>query len=157
MHASFVFIKKEYFIRHSNFIEMLDPNDHEKQSKRQYVFLRMQYKENTILLPLRSKLPELRGKVGFKVPSESRPDAGIDYRKMLFVNKEEDIEIPSEQRIANAQKKIIEENYLVIQNEVIQYVDGYIRCKRKGREEKDYRYKFSTLHNFHRELGIENP
>lgn len=151
-----VFVKEEYFNKNSILEEMLDPNDIVKQTKRQYLFLEIQYKDNNILIPLRSNLPSDRsiGDIGYPVPSGERPNAGLDFRKTLIVNELSYIEIPESPRIPRSQQQIIEQNYSAIKNKVIQYIEGYIRSALKNRQRRDKKYKFSTLHNFHDELGI---
>lgn len=152
--CSFVFIKEDYFRSNSGFVEMLDPYDIKKQTSRQYLYINVQYKGNTVLVPLRRNLPGNNLKLYYPVPSETRPNAGLDYRKMLIVNDTNNIEVPTTQRLATSQVKIINDNYAKIEKAVINYIDGYIKSANKNREHKDYAYSYSTLHNFHKELGI---
>lgn len=151
--CNFVFIKEKYFKENKNFVEMLDPYDMQKQTSRQYLYIAVKYKENNILVPLRRNAGK-NLKMFYPVPSHSRPNAGLDYRKMLIVNNLGYIETPSSQRLADSQKKIINDNYDTIEKAVIRYIEGYIKSANKNREHKDYEYSFSTLHNFHTELGI---
>jgi protein AbiQ len=148
-----VFIKKEFFVENPNFVEMLDPFDLPKQTARQYLYVNVKYKGNNILVPLRRNIGS-NLKLYYPVPSKTRPNAGLDYRKMLIVNNEAYIEIPSSQRLADSQTKIINDNYDTIEKSVIKYIEGYIKSANKNREHRDYEYSFSTLHNFHEELGI---
>lgn len=152
--CNFVFIKEEYFKEKSDFVEMLDPYDKQKQTSRHYLYISVKYKGNNILVPLRRNVGKNR-KMFYPVPSQTRPNAGLDYRKILIVNKPEYIEIPSVQRLAESQRKLISDNYDKIERAVIKYIDGYIKSANKNREYKDYEYIFSTLHNFHAELGIK--
>ncbi|MBH1942533.1 hypothetical protein I5677_16695 [Mobilitalea sibirica] len=152
--SNFVFIKEEYFKMNSSFIEMLDPFDYVKQSQRQYLFIKVQYQNNNILVPLRKNLPYIDAKLFFPVPSQSKPRAGLDYRKMLIVNNLQHIETPQTQRLTNSQTNIIINNYNTIETAVLNYIQGYIKAAYKGRERIDNKYKYSTLHNFHAELGI---
>ncbi|TCK98773.1 hypothetical protein EDC19_1208 [Natranaerovirga hydrolytica] len=151
-----VFVKEGYFRNNKNFIEMLDHNKPQKQSRRHYVFLQVQYKNNNILIPLRSKLRTNKGVgvIGFPVPSEKLPDAGLDYRKMLIINDTSYIEKPKHTRIPKSQQKILQNNYHKIKEEVTAYIKGYIKSALKNREKKDKKYIFSSLHNYHQELGI---
>lgn len=152
--SNFVFIKDDFFKIHSDFVEMLDPFDLKKQTTRQYLYVNIKHKGNNILVPLRRNIPNHNPKLYYPVPSLTRPNAGLDYRKILIVNNEEYIEIPSSQRLADSQTKIINDNYETIEKAVIKYIDGYIKSANKNREYRDYDYSFSTLHNFHKELGI---
>lgn len=151
--SNFVFIKEDFFKENSGFEEMLDPFDLEKQTARQYLYVNVKYNGNNILVPLRRNIGK-SPKLYYPVPSKTRPNAGLDYRKMLIVNNEDYIEIPSGQRLAESQTKIISDNYDTIEKAVIKYIDGYIKSANKNREHRDFDYSFSTLHNFHKELGI---
>lgn len=151
-----VFILKEYFKKNSHLVEILDPGDLEKQSQRKYIFLGFKYNSNTLLVPLRTELPDMSkiGQVGFEVPSEEKPNAGLDYRKILIVNDSSYIENPPYWKIPTSQVKIINANYDTIKNQVKAYVDGYIKSAKKNRHLRDKKFRYSTLHNFHVELGI---
>lgn len=135
---------------------MLDPDNLTKQSNRKYIFLEVKYKENNLLVPLRSEMPDISklGQVGYKVPSEYKPNAGLDYRKILIINDESYIEEPKYIKIPKSQVRIIDSNYNIIEKQVISYVDGYIKTVKKSRHLKDKKFCYSTLHNFHKELGI---
>mgnify|MGYP000488778775 CR=1 FL=1 len=151
-----VFIKQEYFQKNSDLVEILDPNNLEKQSQRKYIFFGFKYENNTILVPLRTNMPDISkiGQVGYKVPSEEKPNAGLDYRKMLIVNDNTYIEDPQYLKIPTSQVRIINANYDTIKNQIIAYLDGYIKSVKKGRHLRDKKFKYSTLHNFHDKLGI---
>ncbi|MCT4618381.1 MAG: hypothetical protein N4A62_03220 [Marinisporobacter sp.] len=154
--CNFVFIKEEYFKQNRQLDEMLDPYDIGKQIQRQYVFLKIQYKDNNILVPLRSELPFNKkiGDIGYPVPSKKKTHAGLDFRKILIVNNPSYIELSKYPKIPKSQQQIIEQNYPSIEKRVLQYINGYIKSALKKREKRDKKYKFSTLHNFHDALGI---
>ncbi|MCT4565661.1 MAG: hypothetical protein N4A68_15295 [Maledivibacter sp.] len=151
-----VFIKKDYFNKNTHFVEMLDPYDTDKQIKRNYMFLNIKYKNNNIFVPLRSQTISngKYGVIGYPVPTKEKPNAGLDFRKILIVNELSYIEFPQNPKIPNAQRKILEQNYKSIENMIIQYINGYIKSVLKQREKRNKKYRFSTLHNFHNELGI---
>lgn len=152
-----VFIKEQYFKDHLHFIKMLDVGNFNKQSKRKYIFLNVKYQNNNVFIPLRTSLgnPNKKfGKIGFSVPSESRPDAGLDYRYILIINDFKYIEFPKSQKISNSQYKTISNNYSVIESEVTHYIKGYIRAAKKGKEKIQPLYKESSLQNFNKELNI---
>lgn len=151
-----IFIKEQFFIDNPKLVEMLDPGNTKKQSERDYLFLSVKYLGNNLLIPLRSNISSLKGnyKLGYPVPSLSRPNAGLDYRKMLIINDASYYEIPTSQRIAKSQMKTILNNYDKIEKAAIKYTEGYTKSVFKGREYKDFAYKFSTLHNYHDLLGI---
>lgn len=152
--SNLVFIKEDFFKVHSDYVEMLDLYDLEKDYARQYVHVMIKYNSNTSLVPLRRNIPNHNPKLYYPVPSQTRPKAGLDFRKILIVNDEEYIEIPSSQRLAESQTRIINENFEEIEKIAIKYIDGCIKSANKNREYRDYNYSFSTLHNFHKELGI---
>lgn len=149
-----VFIDPRFFTDHPHLIEMLDPNNIPKSASRKYLFLNITYNGNNIYIPLRTEKPDLSiGAIGFPVPSQTRPHAGLDYRKILIINDTSYIST-TQCHIASAQKKILNDNYNRIESEVIAYINGYIKSAVKGRHKTDSKFKWSTLHNFHDELGI---
>lgn len=154
--CNIVFIKEKFFQDNKDFVEMLDPLDIGKQTQRNYVFLTINYKDNTFLVPLRTHMqPEKRfGIIGYAVPSSEKPNAGLDFRKMLIINNPEYIEIPEYCKIPKSQENIINENFSKINELAINYINGYVKAAIKNREHIEPKYCFSTLHNFHKELGI---
>lgn len=151
-----VFIQEDFFKDNAYFIEMLDPKNLKKQTNRGYMFLNFTYENNEIFIPLRSNLPDFSkfGKIGFRVPSKSKPNAGLDYRKMLIINDKSYILFPQNGCIPKSQITVINSNYEKIKKEVINYISGYIKSVLKNRHKKDKKFMYSTLHNFHEELGI---
>lgn len=151
-----VLINEEYFLEHSDFVEMLDPNNIKKQTDRCYVFICFKYIGNNVLVPFRTHIPNIEkiGRVAYKLPSSKRPNAGLDYRKVLIVNDDRYISHQECIRLPKSQTSVIKNNYVKIESEVIKYIEGYIKSAKKGREYKDKKYKYSTLHNFHDELRI---
>lgn len=158
-----VFIKQEYFNERAHFTKMLDghlseKDRIEKQSKRNYIFIQIEYNKNRLFIPLRSKLgnPSRNfGKIGFSIPSSTRSEAGLDYGYILIVNEDDYVERVDEQRLPNSQVKIIERNYEIIVSEAIEYVEKYVKCAIKEREDREPLFKESCLRNFHEELGVE--
>ena len=150
----FVFIKEEYFIDNSAFVEMLDPNDLIKQSARCYLFIGIQYLENKFYVPIRKNIDLHIGKIGYPLPSSTRPNAGLDFRKTLIVNNDSYIQKLSTIEISSSQMNKLNSDINTIEALFISYINGYIKAALKGREKIDKLYKFSTLHNFHDELRI---
>ena len=151
------FIKEKYFKEHTDFVNMLDPNNFDKQSKRTHLCVMVNINNNQVFVPLRNNLGEpLRkfGKIGFPVPSAKRPNAGLDYRYCLIVNDDNYIEWHKDVKLPNAQLSIIKKNYETIVNEVHTYIGKYIKVARKHREKKEPLFKQSSLMNFHKELGL---
>ncbi|MDR2599956.1 MAG: hypothetical protein LBC73_06735 [Oscillospiraceae bacterium] len=158
MSSNIVFVKEQYFIDNSAFVEMLDPNDLIKQSTRCYIFISLKYKGNQFYIPLRQHIDLTIGNIGYSLPSSTRPNAGLDFRKALIINNDLYILPLTVVEIASSQMKKITNDIMTIEALFIKYVDGYVKTAVKKRENIDRLYKFSTLHNFHKELGIyKNP
>ena len=152
-----VLIKEEYFKDNSDFIKMLDEGEVDKQGRRNYIFIELKFKDNRLLVPLRTKLGSpnrLFGTIGFAVPSKNKPLAGLDYRYILIVNDEKYLEFQEQLEIPRSQQRILENNYKTIEYEAISYVKKYIACAIKNREEKEALFKESSLQNFNDELGV---
>ncbi|MGL4873076.1 MAG: hypothetical protein ACRC30_00280 [Clostridium sp.] len=153
-----VLINEAYFIKNSNLKKMLDFDNLKKQSNRNYLFVELMIRENRILVPLRSNLGEAKrkfGKIGFQVPSSKKPLAGLDYRYILIVNDEKHIEYQSILKIPKSQIKILKDNYNLIEEEVINYIEKYIKVANKNRVHRECLYRESSLQNFNRELGVK--
>ena len=88
MTINLCFIKEEYFMQHSTFMNMLDPGNLNKRNHRTHLCLVVESDENKFYIPLRNNLgAELRkfGRIGHAVPSKNRPSAGLDYRYALII------------------------------------------------------------------------
>lgn len=136
---------------------MLDAGNSEKQSKRSYLFLKIMYEGNSFFIPLRKNLGKSErkfGKIGFGLPTETKPLAGLDYRYMLIVNDEKYIEHPMELRIPKSQYVAIVDNYILIEKEAKAYIQGFIKKARKDRVHRTAKYRESSLVNFYSELHI---
>ena len=96
------------------------------------------------------------GKIGFSVPSEKRPKAGLDYRYSLIINDERYIEKQDEKKLPNAQYRIIEENIELIKREINEYVNKYVKVAKKNRHKIEPLFRVSSLVNFHKELEIDD-
>lgn len=152
-----VFIRREYFEINRYYVKILDSGNFEKQCKRMYLFLKVTYQDNNFYIPLRKNLgngERIFGKIGYNLPTATKPLAGLDYRYMLIVNDKGYIEHPKELRIPKSQYLAIEENYATIEKEVITYVKGYVKVAKKNRVDRTAKYRESSLINFHSELKI---
>ena len=106
MEPRLCFIRESYFLLHPEFEKMLDPGKPEKQSKRTHLCLELSIGNNQYYIPLRNNLGEpvrKYGRIGHKVSSQERPNAGLDYRYTLIINEEEYIEEQKELRIPRSQ------------------------------------------------------
>lgn len=154
----FCFIKEQYFIDNPNLINMLDPGNPDKQSKRTHLCVEININSNTIYLPLRNNLgASVRkfGKIGYPVPSNKRPNAGFDYRYSLIINDKKYIEFHTEQKLPNSQYNVIIHNYSTIKQELNEYVTKYVKAAKKNRHTIEPLFKLSSLINYHEELGIK--
>ncbi|MCM1047199.1 MAG: hypothetical protein NC433_02090 [Clostridiales bacterium] len=153
---SYCYILEEYYKDYPDLQKVLDIDDATKHNVRTHLCLSVKYKENNILIPLRKNLgnaDRVFGKIGFPVPSMSKPKAGLDYRYIMVINDDKYLRFDSP-RISNKQAVAIHNNYDVIEREAIEYVKSYIRVAMKNRVEKTARFRESSLINFHKELGI---
>lgn len=153
---SCVYVKKQYFIDNKDFVKMLDPTDVDKQGRRSYLFLKLEYNNNNLLIPLRKKVEPIKkfGVIGYSVPSSVRPMGGFDYRYILIVNDYNYLTFPKYWEIPESQQKIISSNFNTIQTQALAYVKGYVSAAIKNREDKEPKYRESSLRNFHDELGV---
>jgi hypothetical protein len=152
-----VLIKKKYFIEKSHFVKMLDPDEVDKQVNRNYLFIEVKFKNNRLLIPLRTNLGNPNrafGVIGFAVHSKSKPLAGLDYRYILIVNDEKYLDFQEKLKIPRSQQNSIANNYDQIEDEAIKYVQDYIPCAIKNRAEREPKYRESSLQNFNNELGV---
>ncbi len=151
------FIKEQYFIDHADFKKMLDSGNFVKQSKRTHLCISFIYNNNAIYVPLRNKLGLANrpfGKIGYPVPSKSRPNAGLDYRYSLIINDSKYIEYQDIQKIPDSQADVLNNDYEIIKEEVLTYLQKYIKMAMKNRIDKEPLFRESSLINFHEELGI---
>ncbi|TDK54768.1 hypothetical protein E2K98_28785 [Bacillus salipaludis] len=140
--------------------EVLDKNKGKAaRETRVYVCLKLEYENNTFLIPLRRDLAGMPGhplfqKACYPVPSENKPDAGLDFRKIIVVNEPSLYRI-DEAKISAKQRNTMQDNFEVIKNLAIDYIDGFKKAARKNRQKREPLYKYSALNNFLEELGIK--
>lgn len=152
----YCYIKEQYYVDNPNLIKILDIGDSSKHDIRTHVCLNIKFLDNSILIPLRKNSGDANrkfGKIGFLVPSKSKPKAGLDYRYIMVINNPQYIryDVP---KISKSQITIIDNAYNTIEKEAIEYITSYIRVANKGRVEQTARFRESSLINFHNELHI---
>ena len=89
--ARYCYITKDYYEDNPNLEKILDLDDYTKHSVRTHLCLNVKYNQNNVLIPLRKNLGKADrpfGKIGYSVPSQSKPDAGLDYRYIMIINDE---------------------------------------------------------------------
>lgn len=156
MELTTVFIKQDYFLERPHFKKMLDHNYPKKQSQRSYLFLKIKYEENDVFVPLRSRIEPVKkfGIIGYRVPSNEKPQAGLDYRHILIINDVDYIEFPTAPKITRQQLNTLKRDYIEIEKQVIAYLNGYTTAAVKNRIEREPKYRLSCLVNFDKELRI---
>lgn len=126
------------------------------RESRVYVCLKLEYEDNTFLVPLRrdiGDMPEhgLFKKACYPVPSTNKPKAGLDFRKIIVINDESLYRI-DEAKISAKQRDTIQDNFDEIKRMAISYIEGFKKSARKDRQKRDALYRFSALNNFLDEL-----
>lgn len=155
-------VNESYFNKYPELINIMDQFDEQKRTRRMFLYLKMHYKGNTVLVPLRKNLRTAVykwGIVGHAVPNNSLPNAGIDYRCILIINDSSYLTNIPEHTINRAQRRILIADYEQIKKEVTDYIKDYVKQQSKGRLPKhttgsNQRYKKTSLVNYHDELGL---
>ncbi|PGZ34561.1 hypothetical protein COE50_06115 [Bacillus anthracis] len=158
--GDYVKISDRYFEDNPN----LKENLYNKEERRIYIGVVVKLSDRlNACIPFRTKEPNNNRVVEhgtFAIPSETKPKACLDLTKKLIINNEEYLSVLEKDRVAipNVQKNRINENINEIDKMLKGYIKGYKKdCKEKiRRPEKrvDPLYQFSTLQNYHKELGM---
>ena len=77
--VSYCYILESFYEDYPNLVQILDIGDSSKHNIRTHICLQINYNGNNILIPLRKSLGDpIRkfGKIGFPVPSNTKPNAG---------------------------------------------------------------------------------
>lgn len=144
-------------ISDSYFEDFPDLTEIMEADSRVYLGIILKKDSNNYFIPLRSHAPKkpVYRKSIYPIPSNTRPNAGLDMRKALIVNDSKYITVISNPKIANRQMKKINSDISTIENMFDIYVRGYKRAFRKDRLERELPFRYSTLKNYHVELGLE--
>lgn len=151
-----IYLKDDFYEDNHDLKEIIYPS--RNGDDRPYFFLSIKYKDNNIFVPLRSHLPDSKkvgGQIGYPVPSSTKPNAGLDYRKLLIINDLKYIETNAYIKIAPSQQRIIRANKSTIEAQVVDYIKGYEKSFQKNRTKRDNKYVYSSLCNYHEELSLE--
>lgn len=137
-----------FFEENSHLLEVMDKTDKgwELKKKRGYGIVIIHYNQLTFGIPLRSHLMH---KSGFKT-SENK---GLDYTKAELLNKAQYITNISF-IIPNNEYLKIQEKSFHIRHQFEKYIQKYIKGKMRGDINIINQYKYSTLVNYHKELGV---
>lgn len=144
----YVFLNEAFYRENKHFVNMLDPNDIRKQQKRPYVFLEVEIKKITFLIPLRTNLTH---PYGFRVPSTQKKNAGLDFTKMIIYPEQKYIK-SSNRHLFLEQHKCIKQNIDKIKKNAKKYIKDFIRDYRHGYVKDNRKYMYTTLFNYVDEL-----
>lgn len=151
------FVKKEFFELMEKKFGKEEVSEINTKESRRYLCLLININNNMVLIPFESEVPQVEALLKnsiYKLPSETRPKAGLNFEKLLIINDYSYLSVLSNPKIANSQKKEIENNKEAIKEKLVKYIDNYIKACNKNREKREFIFKFSTLHLFKEELGI---
>ncbi len=150
MSIKFCYIKRNYYIDHKRYINMLDAGLEDKQSHRTHLCIQIEKDNRKYYIPLRNNLGDpVRkfGRIGHSIPSKSRQNAGLDYRYALLA-EEKYIEWQDERKIPKSQYRKIEAEYDEIKKEFEIYLNGYKKAAKKQRLDREPLFRVSSLRNF---------
>ena len=138
-----------------------DSNPHLKEilhnGSRLYLGVVIEVNSCRCFVPLRSeiKTESKYRKAGYPLPSTTRKNAGLDFRKLLVISNMKDVKIQNKVEIPSIQKNKIYDEFDKISARLNSYVQTYIREVNRNRANDNFLYKFSTLKNYHVELGLK--
>lgn len=127
-----------------------------QDKKRGYGVVTINLNDLTFGIPLRTNLQHRYG-----VYLDSKTKNGITYRRGLDFTKailirDFNKDIGDVFRVSEKQKKVLIQRKKMIKNQFGKYVQGYVNAAKKGAIStlSSPAYRFSTLINYHEELGI---
>lgn len=124
--------------------------------KRGYGIVTVKINNLTFGIPLRSSLNHQYGVVLDIVKRSGRTyRRGLDFTKAVLI-RDEAKELGQPFFVGQDQKKTLISKKKVIINQFERYVSNYVSAAQRGVQStlKSPAYKYSTLTNFHKELGI---
>ncbi len=147
----FARIHASYFTDHPDLEEILE------KENRIYIGVIIEMNHCKCFIPLRTEIltdPKF-SKAFFPIPYKKRPNAGLDFRKLLIITDDRYVSIQNRVQISKRQKEKIYSEYSTICKRLNSYVHKYIKEAKRGRAHSHHLYRFSTLKNYHEELGLE--
>ncbi|MGE7869332.1 hypothetical protein ACQKNO_24750 [Bacillus paramycoides] len=158
--GDYVKISDRYFNDNPNLKEKL----YNKEERRMYIGVVVKLSDQlNACVPFRTKAPNNNRVVEhgtFSIPSETRPNACLDLTKTLIINNESYLSVLQKERVAipTVQKAKINENIDELDKMLKGYIKGYKKdykeSIRRPEKRRDPLYQFSTLQNYHKELGV---
>lgn len=123
-----------------------NPEMNTKQN-RMYMYLKINYKNLTFLIPLETNVFSRQQSAFYPLPTQSRPNAGLNFRKALISEQPskdiKTIEIPL---IPRTQLDNLTQSTDKIERNFTRYIENFIQACNKNREHLEKEFKFSTLH-----------
>ena len=110
----------------------------------------------TFAIPLRTNLSHNYGVVLDTIVKDGRSlKRGLDFTKALIITDESE-DIGVSYKVPDTQKAVLNDQKKMIINQFHKYVDGYISAVSRNvtKTLSSNAYKYSTLCNYHSELGI---
>lgn len=152
MKFRYVHLTAEFYKLFSHYAEMM------KDENRQYIHLLAEFKGHKFVVPFRSYIKHKEAFIFSHHDSklDKNDTKGLDYSKALIIHDIDRFTYPSKKNIPQHQHDLIMEMQDYIIRKFQKYVDEY--SKMTAKKDKNYLRRtgsFSTLQNFHKELGIE--
>ncbi|MEO9653817.1 type III toxin-antitoxin system TenpIN family toxin [Marinomonas sp.] len=125
---------------------------------RPHGIITIQYKDLTFAIPLRSNLRHSSSVVLDTVVRDGkRLKRGLDFTKALLI-KDQEKEIGDPFFIPDTQKEKLISSKKMIKNQFERYVKNYVNAVEFGKDNtlNSNAYKFTTLINYHEELGLNH-
>jgi len=126
-----------------------------KDIKRPYLYLKLyDSAKGLFLIPFESKLSGKNPIAEFRLPTEGKPDAGLNFEKVIIIPKEDyryikenslrEAPMPRKQTRILRNPKELKKLY----DKFSRYIRRYKIALKKGREYKEHIFRYSTLHNY---------
>ena len=152
-----VSISNEYFDDEGNLVIDKPINEAMKKPNRPYLEgTLVADSDNTYFVPFRSHINETFARANpdavVHLPTLGKPHAGLDISKTIVVNNNIDFHV-NRSGIATDQYMELKHKRPELINKLGHYVEGYKQAIRKG-EKLPTAYRYTTLKNFHEELGL---
>jgi protein AbiQ len=142
----YVFLTKDFYIDYSYLVEI------EKKANRPYIMTLIRIDGIDFAIPLRSNInhPHV-------VWTDKPQKCGVDLSKAVIVPDPKYIDTTIEPRIRQNEFNALKGKKHFIHEKFTKYISDYKNAltKRHIHKEKDDLCKYSTLQNYHAELGIE--
>lgn len=126
----------------------------ERKRNRPYMFIALRIEGNYFAIPFRTNINH---KYSYRFGATGRKtvfSTGVDFTKAVIVDKES--YIGEKVKIDKAEYNELRKKYFHVIAKFKKYVKGYITLSRKKVDmESNYKYRYSTLRYYHKELGIK--